>query len=130
MHLGRIVTKIMIFRNTSCHFLLPLITFIYLLKNINNSNKTTKTEMISFFDFSIMFANTSQTKLLKVMNELIDFCFDGSINEYIAVTKFEAKLRALLFYLIKRVLCYYGYRWMREHMIKDLIKANKFYSIV
>ena len=46
--------------------------------------------MISFFDFSIMFANTSQTKLLKVVNELIDFCFDGSINEYIAVTKFGA----------------------------------------
>ena len=46
--------------------------------------------MISFFDFSIMFANTSQTKLLKNMNEWIDFCFDGSVNEYIAVTKFGA----------------------------------------
>ena len=46
---------------------------------------------ISTFDFSTLYTKIPHDKLLFVLNNLIDFCFDGGPSDIIAVTKFGAQ---------------------------------------
>ena len=60
------------------------------IQNINIMNKRTKASSISCFDFSTLYTKIPHNKLLKVMNELVDFCFKGGDKSYITVNKYGA----------------------------------------
>ena len=45
----------------------------------------------STFDFSTLYTKIPHLKLISVLNELIDFCFQGDTNKLVAVTKFGAR---------------------------------------
>ena len=60
------------------------------IQNINMLNKRAKASSISCFDFSTLYTKIPHSRLLKVMNELIDFCFKGGNKNYIVVNKYSA----------------------------------------
>jgi len=60
------------------------------IHNINMLNKRSKASSISCFDFSTLYTKIPHNGLLKVMNELIDFCFKGGNKNYIMVNKYGA----------------------------------------
>ena len=62
-----------------------------MINRIKNWNKLGKEEFAVTFDFSILFTNMSHRKLLKVLNELTDYCFDRESHKYISVNKFGAR---------------------------------------
>ena len=43
------------------------------------------------FDFSTLYTKIPHEKLLEVMNELVDFCFQGGTHEQLSLTKYGAK---------------------------------------
>ena len=43
------------------------------------------------YDFSTVYTNIPDDKVLKVTCELIDFCFDGGAKIHVPVTKYGAK---------------------------------------
>ena len=45
---------------------------------------------VASFDFSTLYTNIPHNKLLKVLNELVDFCFKGGGKEFIQVKQFGA----------------------------------------
>ena len=61
------------------------------IKSINRINSRSKANCISTFDFSTLYTKIPHDKLLFVLNDLIDFCFQGGTNNHVAVTKFGAK---------------------------------------
>ena len=46
------------------------------IDNIKKLNKRNKANSITCFDFSTLYTNIPHNKLIKVLNELIDFCFN------------------------------------------------------
>ena len=83
--------------NKKCHFFTGVKTFWTIqnnspvIKSINNLNKRNKALQITSFDFSTLYTKIPHDKLLKVLNELIDFCFKGGTKDFIAVDKYGAK---------------------------------------
>ena len=43
------------------------------------------------FDFSTLYTKIPHEKLLEVMNELVDFCFQGGTHEQLSLAKYGAK---------------------------------------
>ena len=62
---------------------------------MNKPNKLRKANSISAFDFSTLYIELSQNKLLMVLKKLIDFRFDGGEDKYIVV-------------------CSYGVSWIKD----------------
>ena len=62
--------------------------FIIRMKNLI---KLGKVEFIIAFNFCTLYTNIDYSKPLKVLNNLIDFCFGGGSHKYISVNKFSAK---------------------------------------
>ena len=54
-------------------------------------NKRNKGDTIMTSDFSTLCTTVLENKLLKVRYDLVDFCFDGKGNAYVAVTKYRGK---------------------------------------
>ena len=46
---------------------------------------------MSTFDFSTLYTKIPHEKLLDVMNEIVDFCFQGGTHEQLSVSKSSAK---------------------------------------
>ena len=61
------------------------------IKSINNINRRNSAKTISTFDFSTLYTKIPHKKLLDVLNELVDFCFQGGTHEQLSVTKRGAK---------------------------------------
>ena len=61
------------------------------INTINNLNERKKANSVTCFDFSTLYTKIPHAKLLKVLNELIDFCFKGGDKEYISVDRYGAK---------------------------------------
>ena len=62
-----------------------------ILNKVSKLNKTRRAKCISTFDFSTLYTNIPHNKLINVLNQLIDFCFKGWENKFIAITKFGAR---------------------------------------
>ena len=60
------------------------------INSINNLNKRSKASSISCFDFSTLYTNIPHDKLIKVMRELIEFCFKGGNKRIIKVDRYGA----------------------------------------
>ena len=58
---------------------------------MNGLNKRRKAASVSTFDFSTLYTKLPHNKLLIVLNSLIDFCFDGGKNKYIAVNNYGTR---------------------------------------
>ena len=52
---------------------------------VNNLHKHSKAHLISYSNFSTLYANISQNKFIKVLNEPIEFCFKG-VNKNASLT--------------------------------------------
>ena len=61
------------------------------LKSLNSLNKRGKANCISTFDFSTLYTKIPHDKLLKVLNNIIDVCFDGGNCDLLSVTKSGAR---------------------------------------
>lgn len=55
---------------------------------ISNLNKSSKGESRMTFYFIFLYTKIRQSKLLKVLSELTDSCFDGDSHKYISVNRF------------------------------------------
>ena len=83
--------------SNKCRFYSGVNSFWTVLNNepvinqINKLNERNKAETITTFDFSTLYTKIPHNKLVKVLNELTDFCFDGGLGNYIIVDKFGAK---------------------------------------
>ena len=62
-----------------------------ILGSIRKLNKGHRAKRVSTFDFSTLYTNIPHNKLIAVLNELIDFCFQGREDKLIAITKYGAK---------------------------------------
>ena len=58
---------------------------------MNGLNKQRKATSVSTFDFSMLYTKLPHNKLLMVLNNLIDFCFDGGESKYIIVNNYGAR---------------------------------------
>lgn len=47
--------------------------------------------MYCTFDFSILYTKIPHHKLLFVLDDFVDLCFQGGTNKYIAITSYGAK---------------------------------------
>ena len=61
------------------------------INSINKLNSRKRGRCMSTFDFSTLYTKIHLLKLISVLNELIDFCFQGGTNKHVAITKFGAK---------------------------------------
>ena len=61
------------------------------IKSINNINRRNSAKTISTFDFSTLYTKIPHQQLLDVLNELVDFCFQGGTHEQLSVTKVGAR---------------------------------------
>ena len=61
------------------------------VNSIHRLNKRKKANCLLAFDFSTLYTNIPHSKLINVLNELIDFCFKGWEDKKIVVTSFGAK---------------------------------------
>ena len=83
--------------NKKSHFYSGVKTFWVVQNNepvinsIHQLNSRKKGKCMSTFDFSTLYTKIPHHKLIKVLNELVDFCFQGGCKKKIAVTKFGAK---------------------------------------
>ena len=83
--------------NKKCHFFTGVKTFWVALNNqpviktLNKINKHQRAHSVTTFDFSTLYTKIPHDKLLYVLNNLIDFCFDGGSSDFIAITRFGAK---------------------------------------
>ena len=57
------------------------------IDSINRINAKRKAKSISTFDFSTLYTKIPHNKLIKVMNEMVDFCFQGDSHKVLAVSK-------------------------------------------
>ena len=86
-------------------------------------NTRHKAREISTFDFSTLYTNLPHQDLIRVLNLIIDFSFDGGSRKYISFNKFSAfwtkkphgkhafsknKLKAVVAHLITRCFCVVG----------------------
>ena len=84
-------------------------------------NKGNKGDTIMTSDFSTLYTTVLENKLLKVMHDLLDFCFDGKGNAYVAVTKYRGK------WIPDPSKCYcYEVKWIPKTKRKELKTARKF----
>ena len=58
---------------------------------MNGLNKRRKATSVSTFDFSTLYTKLPHNKLLMVLNNLIDFCFDGGKGKYITVNNYGGR---------------------------------------
>ena len=83
--------------NKKSHFYSGIKTFWVVQNNepvinsIHRLNSRKKGRCMSTFDFSTLYTKIPHHKLITVLNELVDFCFQGGTKKKIAVTKFGAK---------------------------------------
>ena len=83
--------------NNKSHFYSGVKTFWVVQNNkpvINSINKLSskkRGKSMSTFDFSTLYTKIPHEKLIAVLHELIDFCFQGGTKKKVAVTKFGAK---------------------------------------
>lgn len=61
------------------------------IKNIRKLNCRSRGKGLSTFDLSTLYTKIPHHKLLSVLNELIDFCFQGGLSKHVVVTKYGAK---------------------------------------
>ena len=61
------------------------------LNSLNKLNKRGKASRISTFDFSTLYTKIPHDKLLKVLDELTDVCFNGGDRELLSATKSGAR---------------------------------------
>ena len=85
------------FYNDQCRFFSGVDTFWAVQNNkpitdaINKLNERNKANSISSFDFSKLYTKLRHNKLLLVLHNLSDFCFDGGENKFIQINKFRAR---------------------------------------
>ena len=83
--------------NLKCKFFSGVNTFWIIQNNspvtetINRLNKRGRAKSIDTFDFSTLYTKIPHDKLLYVLNSLVDFCFEGGMSEYVAVTDYGAR---------------------------------------
>ena len=83
--------------NKKCQFFTGVNTFWVTLNNqpvirkMNKINLNKRAKCITTFDFSTLYTKIPHDKLLYVLNNLIDFCFDGGPSDFIAITRFGAQ---------------------------------------
>ena len=58
---------------------------------IKNLNKRTQDESIMTFDFSTIYNMMPNSKLMKNLYNLTDFCFDEDLHKYTTANKFDEK---------------------------------------
>ena len=61
------------------------------IKSLDKLSSRRRGKCMSTFDFSTLYTKIPHLKLISVLNELIDFCFQGGTNNLVAVTKSGAK---------------------------------------
>ena len=61
------------------------------IKSITKINKRKSAKSITTFDFSTLYTKIPHNKLLQVMDELVDFCFQGGTHEKISITSNGAR---------------------------------------
>ena len=57
------------------------------LESIDKINKRGNAKSISTYDFSSLYTNIPHDKLLTVLNEIVDFAFNGGSRDYVSITK-------------------------------------------
>ena len=57
------------------------------IDSINRINSKRQAKSISTFDFSTLYTKIPHDKLIEVMNEMVDFCFQGDSHKVLAVSK-------------------------------------------
>lgn len=62
---------------------------IYTTKNLNGRSKATP---ITCYNFSTPFTKISHGKLIGILNEHIDFCFNSVDGEFVVVDKYGTQL--------------------------------------
>ena len=70
---------------------------------MNGHNKRRKATSVLIFDFYTLYTKFPSNKLLMVLNNLIDFCFDGGECKYITVDNYGARwvnMQLLIYFLI------------------------------
>ena len=83
--------------NDKCRFFTGVNTFWVVQNNkplidaMNVLNKLRKATSVSTFDFSTLYTKLPHSKLLMVLNSLIDFRFDGAECKYITVNNYGAR---------------------------------------
>ena len=83
--------------NDKCTFFIVMKTFWTVLNNqsmidaVDEINSSTKAHSISTFDFSSLYYNKNHERLKFILRELMNFCFKGGLENYIAVRKFGAR---------------------------------------
>lgn len=58
-----------------------------LISKTKISNKRNETETIMIFDLSTLYTKILHDKLLRIIYELINICFDGDRNTFFTVTR-------------------------------------------
>ena len=61
------------------------------INSINSLNNRGKATSISCFDFSTLYTTIPHDKLIKVLFDMIDFCFKGGDKQYIEIGKYGAR---------------------------------------
>ena len=61
------------------------------IESINKLNKRNSAKSISTYDFSTLYTKIPHQKLLEVLNELVDFCFQGGTHEKVSINKSNAR---------------------------------------
>ena len=61
------------------------------LEDLKRLNIRSKARNISTFDFSTLYTKIPHKKLLEVLNEITDFCFNAGTKEFISVTQSGAR---------------------------------------
>ena len=65
----------------------------HVINSIKKLNKRNSVRSMSTFDFSTLYTKIPHAKLLEVLNEITDFCFQGGSHEYISFS-LSSKSRA------------------------------------
>ena len=61
------------------------------INSIKKLNKRNAFRSMATFDFSTLYTKIPYEKLLEVMNELVDFCFQGGTHEQLSLAKYGVK---------------------------------------
>ena len=62
-----------------------------LITRLESLSKRSKDESVMACDCSTLYIKIPHSTLLKVLNELTDFCFDGGLHKYVIVNRSAAK---------------------------------------
>ena len=60
-----------------------------LIDKLDVINTKKKAKEVSTFDFSTLYTNLPHDDLLRVLNEIIDFAFDGGNRNYIGFNEYK-----------------------------------------